>query len=75
MGEAVDKVKDSTVERKRDPQARVARTHVTEDCSPVVVDGDVLPLKGGEARPTGGSLGVLRLQVGEMVVVEAEIDR
>ena len=56
MGEAVDKVEDSTAERKRDPRAKAAGTRVTEDCSPVVVDGDVLLLKGGEGRPTGGGL-------------------
>ena len=46
MGEAIDKVKDLTAERQRDR-------------SPVVVDGDVLPLKGGEERPTGVCLWVL----------------
>ena len=61
MGEAVDKVEDLTVDRKRDPRERAAGTCVAEDCSPVVVDGDVLPLKGGEGHQTEGSLGVLRL--------------
>ena len=75
MGEAMDKVEDSTAERKRDPRARVAGTHVAEDCSPVVVGGDSLPLKGGEGRLTGGRLRVLRLQVGKMAVAEAETDR
>ena len=70
MGEAVDKVEDSTAER-----ARAARTCGAEDCGPVVVDGDVLPLKRGEGRPTGGHLRVLRLQAGKMVVVEAKKDR
>ena len=73
MAEAVDKVEDSTAEKKRDLRARADGTHVAEDCSPVVVDGDVLPLKGGEGRPTGGCLGVL--QAGELVVVEAKTDR
>ena len=75
MGEAVGKVEDSMAERERDPRARAARTCVAEDCSPVVVDGDVLPLKGGERRLTGGHLDFLRLQVGEMVIVEAETAR
>ena len=66
MGEAVDKVEDSTAERKRDPRERTAGTRVAEDCSPVVVDGDVLPLKGGEGRPTKGRLGVMRLHMGEI---------
>ena len=75
MGEAMDKVEDSMAERKRDPRAKAAVTRVTEDCSPVVVDGGVLPLKGGERCPTGGRLRVLLLQASEMVVVEAETDR
>ena len=75
MGETIDKVKDSTAERKWDPRARAAGIRVAEDCSPVVVDGDVLPLKGGEGRPPGERLGVLCLQAGKMVVVEAETDR
>ena len=75
MGEAVDEVEDSTEERKRDPRVRAAGTCVAEDCSPVVIDGDVLPLKGGEERPAGGRLRVLRLQAGEMSVVEAETNR
>ena len=75
MGEAVDKVEDSSAERKKDPRARVAGTRAAKDCSLVVVNGDVLLLKGGEERPTGGCLGVLRLQVGEMSAVEAETDR
>ena len=39
MGEPVDKVEDSTAEREEEPKARAAGTRVTEDCSPVVVDG------------------------------------
>ena len=75
MGEAVDKVEVSMAERKRDPRAEVAGTHIAEDCSPVVVNEDVLPLKGDGGRLTGGRLGILRLQAGEMVVVNAETDR
>ena len=76
MSEAVDEVEDSTAERKRDPRARAAGTRVVaEDCSPVVVYGGVLPLKGGEGRPADRRLGVLRLQAGEMSVVEAETNR
>ena len=75
MGEAVDKVKDSTTEKKRNPRARAAGTLVAEDCSPVVIDEDVLPLKGREGHLTGGCLGVLHLQAGEMVVDEAETDQ
>ena len=32
MGEAMDKVEDSTAERKSDPRARAARIRVAEDC-------------------------------------------
>ena len=71
-GRRMGKVEDSTVERKRDPRARAAGNHVAEDCSPVVVDGDVLPLKGGEGHLMGGHLGVLQSQAVEMFVVEAE---
>ena len=53
---------------------RAARTRVAEDCSPVVVNGDVLPLKEGEGHPTGGRLRVLRLKSAEMSIVEAETD-
>ena len=60
----MDKAEDLMTERKRDPRARAAGTRVAEDCSPVDVDGDVLPLKGGEGGLTGGCLGVLRLQAG-----------
>ena len=41
----------------------------------MIIDGDVLPLKGGERRPTGGHLRVLGLQAGEVVVVKAKTDR
>ena len=58
MGKAVDKVEDSTAEKKRGPRARVAGTRVAEDFSPMVVNGDVLPLKGGEGCPTGVSQGL-----------------
>ena len=75
MGEAADKVEDSTAERKRDPSARAAGTCIAEGRSPIVVDWDVLPLKGGEGCLTGGRLGVFRLQVGEMVVVKAKTDQ
>ena len=75
MGEAMDEVEDSSSERKRDPRARAARTNVAEDGGAMIIDGDVLPLKGGERHPAGGSLGVLRLQAGEVGVVEAKADR
>ena len=71
----MDKAEDLTAERKRDPKKRAAGTCVAEDCSPVVIDGDVLPLKGGVGHLTGGRLVVLRLQAGEMSVVEAKTDR
>ena len=41
----------------------------------MIVDGDVLLLKGGERRPTGGPLRVLGLQADEVGVVEAKTDR
>ena len=75
MGEAVDEVEDSSSERKSDPWARAAGTNVAEDGGAMIVDGDVLPLKGGERRPTGGRLGVLGLQAGEVGVVEAKTDQ
>ena len=59
MGKAVDEVEVLSAERKRDSRARVAKTQVAEDGSTMVINGDVLPLKGGERRPTGGRLGVL----------------
>ena len=59
MGEAVDEVEDLLAERKRDPQTRAAGTRVAEDGSTIVINGDILPLKGGKGRPTGGHLGVL----------------
>ena len=41
----------------------------------MIIDGDVLPLKGGKGRPTGGRLGVVGFQGGEVGIVEAEEDR
>ena len=38
MGEAMDKVEDSTAERKRDPRVRAAGTRVAEECIHVVID-------------------------------------
>ena len=57
LGKALDKVKDLTTERKRDPRARAAGTCVAEDSSPVVIDGDVLPLKGSDGRQQEGVSG------------------
>ena len=74
MGEATDEVEDLSVERKRDSRARADGTHVAENGSSMVIDGDVLPLKGGEGRPAGGRLRVLLLQVGDMGIVEAKTD-
>ena len=53
---------------------RATRTRVAEDCGPVVIDGNVLPLKGGERCLTGWRNRVLSLQAGEMVVVKAKTD-
>ena len=71
MREAMDEVEDAPMKRKRNPWTRTVSAGIAEDGGTVVIERDVFPSKRGEGRSAGWSLGVLELQVGEELVVEA----